>query len=113
MEWLANWELNGRRTASHSPHVHRRHRWRRHQISLSVAVNPTNRTVAIGHSPAPYPTNLRTNHMVSLGNAHQSGAWSRPADRKQLYANYRADPQHIIVVTTSANRSKGARGPDE
>ena len=91
--------------------VHRRHRWRRHQISPSVVVNPANRTVAIGYSPAPYPTNLGTNHMVPLGKAHQSGAWSRPAELKKLYANYLADPRHPIAVTASANRSKGSEGP--
>ena len=69
-------------------HVHRRHRWRRNQISPSVAVNPANRKVAIGHSPSPYPTN----HMVSLGNAHQSGAWNRPAERKKLYSQLPGRP---------------------
>ena len=33
--------------------------------------------------------------------------------QKELYANYLADPQHLIAVTASANRSEGARGPED
>ena len=32
---------------------------------------------------------------------------------KRLYANYLDDPNHLIAVTARANRSKGARGPEE
>ena len=76
--------------------------------------------VATGQWLAPYtntvvtdPGKLDVDHMVPLGNAHQSGAWGWPAERKELYANYLEDAQHLIAVTTSANRSKGARGPDQ
>ena len=76
--------------------------------------------VATGQWLAPYtntvvtdPGKLDVDHMVPLGNAHQSGAWGWSAERKELYANHLGDTQHLIAVTASANRSKGARGPDQ
>ncbi len=75
--------------------------------------------VATGEWLAPYsntivtdPGKLDVDHMVPLGNAHDSGAWNWSANRKEQYANYLEDPQHLIAVTASARRSKGARGPD-
>ena len=76
--------------------------------------------VAAGEWLAPYsntivtdPGRLDVDHMVPLGNAHDSGAWQWSANRREHYANYLDDPQHLIAVTASANRSKGARGPDQ
>jgi len=51
--------------------------------------------------------------MVPLKNAHLSGAWAWNAERKRAYANDMDDPDHLIAVTSGANRSKGARGPEE
>ena len=59
------------------------------------------------------PGDLDIDHMVPLRNAHISGAWAWSAERKRLYANYLDDPQHLIAVTPKANRSKGARGPED
>ena len=76
--------------------------------------------VAAGEWLAPYsntivtdPRRLDVDHMVPLGNAHDSGAWQWSANQRERYANYSEDPQHLIAVTASANRSKGARGPGQ
>ena len=76
--------------------------------------------VTSGQWLAPYtntvvtdPSKLDVDHMVPLGNAHASGAWNWSAEQRERYANHLADSQHLIAVTASANRSKGARGPEE
>ena len=88
-------------------------------------ITPTFRTdkdciVEAGQWLAPYsaitvtdPGDLDIDHMVPLRNAHNSGAWEWTAERKRLYANYLDDSQHLIAVTARANRSKGARGPED
>ena len=76
--------------------------------------------VATGEWLTPYSNTVVTeagmldvDHMVPLGNAHLSGASSWPTERKERYANYLENPQHLIAVSRGANRSKGARGPEE
>ena len=53
---------------------------------------------------------LDIDHVVALKDAHESGghAWSKT--QKKAFAN---DPYNMVPVSSSANRSKGSKGPDE
>ena len=76
--------------------------------------------VATGEWLAPFTgdtvtdgTKLDVDHMVPLKNAHDSGGWAWDKDKKAAYANEMGYADHLIAVTASANRKKGARGPEE
>jgi len=59
------------------------------------------------------PQQLDVDHVVPLKEAHESGAWKWPAEKKMRYANFLVDENHLIAVYKSANREKGAKDPAE
>lgn len=73
-----------------------------------------------GHWVGPYtgaevtdPGDLDIDHMVPLANTHRSGGWRWTKEKKSAYANSLVDPGHLVATTARANRSKGAKGPEE
>ena len=51
--------------------------------------------------------------MVPLKNAHDSGGWAWNSSKKEEYANYLGDLNHLIAVTQGANVPEEWRPPDE
>ena len=56
---------------------------------------------------------LDVDHMVPLAEAHESGAHAWDLAKRRDFANYLVDPGHLMAVSASANRSKGAKDPAE
>jgi hypothetical protein len=50
-------------------------------------------------------------HVVTLKNAWESGAWAWTTTRREAYANDLTDPQ-LIAVTDNVNEAKGDKSPD-
>lgn len=59
------------------------------------------------------PSVLDIDHVVALKDAHLSGGDSWGAIRREAFANDLTNSASLRSVYRSANRSKGARGPDE
>ena len=57
-------------------------------------------------------TRLDIDHMIPLKKAHNSGGWAWDKRRKADFANEVSYADHLVAVTASANRKKGARGPE-
>lgn len=58
------------------------------------------------------PAQLDIDHVVPLANAHASGGWMWSAAVKRDYANDLGYPLHLLPVSSSLNRQKGADGPE-
>jgi len=58
------------------------------------------------------PRRLDVDHLIPLKNAHFSGAASWSKEKKRAYANHLDYYLHLIPVSASENRKKGARGPE-
>jgi 5-methylcytosine-specific restriction endonuclease McrA len=56
---------------------------------------------------------LDIDHVVPLENAWQSGASTWTPAQRLAYANNLDQPEALVAVSASANRSKGDRSPDE
>ena len=97
----------------------------RHEVLIEESIRPVTFTdarecsVLRGHWLAPYKgisitaaSELDIDHMVPLANAHKSGGWAWDYERKKRYANNLSYEGHLVAVTASANRSKGAKGPE-
>ena len=52
-------------------------------------------------------------HMVALGEAHDSGGYAWSTATKEAYANDQDDPRSLVAVTASSNRGKGDQDPGE
>ena len=98
----------------------------RHEVLIAESETPVtfktadNCQVATGRWTGPYTgqvltdaTQLDVDHVVPLANAHRSGAWDWTRDQKRAYANDLSDPEHLAATTRSANRAKGADGPED
>ncbi len=98
----------------------------RHEVLIDESISPvkfksTDKCqVAYGEWYDPFTgetitdaTKLDVDHMVPLKNAHDSGGWKWDNQKKSEYANYMKYADHLIAVTASANRQKGAKSPDQ
>jgi hypothetical protein len=56
-------------------------------------------------------SDLDIDHVVTLKNAWESGAWAWTTAKRESYANDLTDPQ-LIAVTDNVNESRGDKSPD-
>ncbi len=90
------------------------------ESEIPVTLSADGCQVLAGRWTCPYsgdvildPRKLDIDHMVPLRAAHTAGGAAWGSAKKSAYFNDLVDPQHLIAVSYSANRSKGDRGPTE
>jgi len=59
------------------------------------------------------PSELDIDHVVALHEAHELGGFRWSPEQKNAYFNDLENPDHLVAVVASANRSKGSRPPSE
>lgn len=57
------------------------------------------------------PSRLEIDHVVSLKEAWDSGAWAWTSDMRAEYANDLSDPRTLRAVSVASNRAKGEKDP--
>jgi hypothetical protein len=85
-----------------------------------VTVNPDGCKLSNGEWKdrfAPFETNsdqaLQIDHLVALADAHRSGAWQWPDEKKIAFANDLDNPDELNALSSSNNQAKSDKGPDE
>ena len=58
------------------------------------------------------PSRVEVDHLVAVGDAHRSGGWAWPAERKVAFANDLEDPDELNAVEGAVNQAKADHGPD-
>jgi hypothetical protein len=56
------------------------------------------------------PGDLQGEHLVSLKEAWEWGAWDWTQEKRVEFANFLEDPDHLLAVHGPTNQSKSARG---
>ncbi len=96
----------------------------RHEVLISESIEEVvmdgNCKVKSGEWYDPYTNDkfteskdLDVDHMVPLSEARNSGGYTWDKETKKKYANDMSYENHLIAVSSSANRSKGASTPDK
>jgi len=90
------------------------------ESKTAVKLNEKGCRVLSGRWEDPYtgevftdPSDLDIDHMVPLKAAYDAGGVFWNEDRKKAYFNDLEQPEHLIAVSASANRSKGSKVPYE
>ena len=86
--------------------------------AVPIQTDRTGCRVIAGSWTSPYdglttadPSTLDVDHVVSLKEVWDSGAWAWTPAQRGAYANDLSDPRTLRAVSASSNRSKGDRDP--